>query len=178
MPVEFPASQGADPRNELAGFVLTTRDFLDELATNKGPAPRHESLFVAGLLDGLKKGWAEACSMFELLALKTSELSAQTIFDHGLFGDQLAFKFNVVRHLHGQYQKIGKAGLRKLLEAIDTLLGSIVEACMVAKGAKEIKEYFEHSLDDGMQTQPEPKPEPGPKPKSEPKSKSKPVKRT
>jgi hypothetical protein len=155
MPVEnFPTYPGSgDPRPALAEYVRTTRNFLDELAdTNIPSAPTpSETLFFPSLLEPLRKAWKEARSQFELLALKISELSAERIFDHGLFGDQLAFKFEAVNFLHGRYKQMGKRVLRKLLEAIDTLLGSIIEACMIAKGAKEIKEYFEHSLDDGQQ---------------------------
>jgi hypothetical protein len=142
----FPAFTGSgNPRPFLNDFVLWTRNFLDDLVT--------ETYFYEPLRDGLKKAWSEARSIFELVALKTSELSVEKIFDHGLFGFQLKFKSDVINHLLGLF-KNSAVVLRKLLEAIDTLLDSIADAIGFGEGAKEIKEFFEHALDDEELLQP------------------------
>ena len=76
-------------------------------------------------------------------------INDRAIYEHGLHGAQLRLKFSVIRFLHARYLNIPGVGqLRRLIEAIDTLLKSILGAAGVGEGIKEIKEYIEHSLTD------------------------------
>lgn len=156
MAVEFPTFGGdpaEDPRSTLRAFVAALRQFLDELIFENRD-PRDEPLFYEALLPSMRPAWEEALPLFEevLAAIgptdRSTRLSNEAIISHGLWGAQLRFKLSVIRYLHGRYLGLGKRALRRLLEAIDTLLSSILSAIPAGEGIKEIKEYIEHSLDD------------------------------
>ncbi|HLI13374.1 MAG TPA: hypothetical protein VKY65_17410 [Alphaproteobacteria bacterium] len=148
MPVDFPVYEGGDSRRALGAFVIAARDFLAELIeTNRDP--RGQSLFHEELLLEMRAAWAEAYPEFERVARATRELGEAQIRDHGLYGAQLRFKLTVVRFLYGRYLQLGGIGpLRRVIDAIDTLLKSILGALGAGEGIKEIKEYIEYSLED------------------------------
>ena len=67
----------------------------------------------------------------------------------GSMARNLSCKLSAIRFLHNRYLTLaGKGTLRRLIEAIDTLLKSILGALGAGEGIKEIKEYIEHSLSD------------------------------
>lgn len=156
MAVEFPSfsgDPGEDPRATLRRFIETVRQFLDELIF-EGRDPTGEPLFHEVLFSSMGPAWEEAHPLFDDVidvirsTDRPSRLSNEAIVSHGLWGAQLRFKLSVIRYLHGRYLALGKGTLRRLLEAIDTLLSSILSAIGAGEGIKEIKEYIEHSLGD------------------------------
>ena len=155
MAVEFPIFSGdpaEDPRATLRNYIETIRQFLDELITGNLDS-KGAPLFHEALVPSMRIAWEEALPLFPDLmdAIRStdrpSRLSNEAIVSHGLWGAQLRFKLSVIRYLHDRYLASGKRTLRRLLEAIDTLLGSILAALPYGEGIKEIKEYLEHSLD-------------------------------
>jgi hypothetical protein len=155
MAFEFPIFSGdpsEDPRETLRSFIEALRQFLDELIL-EGRDPRGEPLFHDALRAYMRPAWEEGRPLFAEVvdAIRSrdgrSRLSNEAILSRGLWGAQLRFKLSVFRYLHGRYLTLGKGALRRLLEAIDTLLSSIVSAIGGAEGIKEIQQYIEHSLD-------------------------------
>jgi hypothetical protein len=139
--VNFPELTNDNPRNALGDFVIQTRNFLDDLVRNK------TGLFHPELLAGMTDAWRDAYALFEPIAARARELSLEAILEHGLYGAQLKFKLAVVRFLHEKF--LSDTGvLRRLIGAIDTLLGSILGALHANEAIKEIKEFIEHSLKD------------------------------
>jgi hypothetical protein len=155
MAFEFPIFSGdpsEDPRETLRSFIEALRQFLDEL-TLEGRDSRGEPLFYDVLRPYMRPAWEEGRPLFAEVAdaIRSndgrSRLSNEAILSRGLWGAQLRFKFSVFRYLHGRYLTLGKGALRRLLEAIDTLLSSILSAIGGGEGIKELQEYIEHSLD-------------------------------
>lgn len=156
MAFQFPIFSGnpaEDPRETLRSFIEALRQFLDELIL-EGRDPSGEPLFYDILLPYMRPAWDEGRPLFaEVLdAIRSadgrSRLSNEAILSRGLWGAQLRFKLSVFRYLHGRYLTMGKGALRRLLEAIDTLLTSILAAIGGGEGIKEIQKYIQHSLDD------------------------------
>ncbi len=71
------------------------------------------------------------------------------IQEHGLSGRHLRFKLEVIRYLNGRYAATGKGILKKLLDAIDTLLKSIIKAAGLGDAAEKLKDFIKDSIDDG-----------------------------
>jgi hypothetical protein len=124
VPVYDPAT---DPRPVLYQFVISVRDFLDELV-REGRDPAGTPLFVERLVEFMRPAWEEGRPIFERLAVAITDASLDRLREHGLSGRQLHFKLEVIRYLNEQYLAIGKGILKKLLDAIDTLLKSIIKA--------------------------------------------------
>ena len=155
MAFEFPIFSGdpaEEPRETLRAFIEALRQFLDELIL-ESKDPRGEPLFYDALRSYMRPAWEESRPLFADLieAIRSpdgrSRLSNEAILSRGLWGAQLRFKLSVFRYLHGRHLTLGKGALRRLLEAIDTLLSSIISAVGGCEGIKEIQEYIEHSLD-------------------------------
>jgi hypothetical protein len=144
VPVYDPAS---DPRRILAHFVISVRDFIDELV-RENRDPRGRPLFVEGLLEFMRPGWEEGRPIFESLAVAISDARLDRVQEHGLSGQQLRFKLEVIRYLNQRYLAIGKGILKKLLDAIDTLLKSIIKAAGLGDAAEELKDFIKDSIDD------------------------------
>lgn len=144
VPVYDPA---ADPRPVLYQFVLSVRDFLDELV-REGRDPTGTPLFVERLVEFMRPAWEEGRPIFERLAVAIGDASLGRLQEHGLSGRQLHFKLEVIRYLNEQYLAIGKGILKKLLDAIDTLLKSIIKAAGLGDAAEELKDFIKDSIDD------------------------------
>jgi hypothetical protein len=148
MPVEFPTYGGeGDPRPALRAFVLAVRDLLEELArTNADPQGR--PLFYLPLLADLRAAWAEAKPAFDVVAGRIENISDQSIAEHGLSGNQLKFKLNVIRFIYERYLSVGKGIIKKLLDIIDDLLKSILDAIGGGGAVEEIKDFIKDSVDE------------------------------
>lgn len=146
MAAEFPVYESGSPRPVLAAYIISTRDFLADLVQQK-LHPNGDELFHQELVSPLREAWSEAVPQFQIVANETLRLTDPMLGDCGLFGAQLRFKLSVVRFLHRRYLEIPGVGpLRRLIDAIDTLLESILKAVGVGEGVKEIKDYIKHSL--------------------------------
>ncbi|MBS0223702.1 MAG: hypothetical protein JSR91_23490 [Proteobacteria bacterium] len=143
VPVYDPAT---DPRPVLYQFVISVRDFLDELV-REGRDPTGTPLFVERLLGFMGPAWEEGRPIFEGLAVAISDASPERLREHGLSGRQLGFKLEVIRYLNEQYLASGKGILRRLLDAIDTLLKSIIKAAGLGDAAEELKDFIKDSID-------------------------------
>jgi hypothetical protein len=151
MPVQFPEFRGSesDPRDALRRFVSTVREFLAEIIqSNQDPFGR--PLFWQELLTPMRDAWDELKrnDNFGTVDGLIREISATGLGDHGLSGQQLAFKLAVIRVFHGRYLSIGKGILRKLLNIIDDLLKSILDAAGAGGAILEIKDFIKDSIDD------------------------------
>lgn len=146
MPVEFPTGQG-EPRAELVTFVHRVQEFLDELVDSNRD-PFGNPLFYPELLELMRGAWGEGRPEVERVAILIRNAPLDRLGQHGLTGRQLRFKLGVIGHFNRLYISTGKSYLRKLLEVVDILLKSILEAVGAGGALSELKEYIEKSLDD------------------------------
>ena len=151
MPVVFPEFGGGDegPRGALVSFVRAVHDFLAELIqSNRDRQGQH--LFLEDLLRPMGRAWQEVEQQryFADVERGIERLTDGQLRDHGLFGWQLAFKLAVIRFFHQRYLAAGKGILRKLLDIIDDLLKSILEAIGGGGAIAEIKDFIKDSIDE------------------------------
>jgi|GEM_PF-2620916 hypothetical protein len=153
MPVEFPTFDGDDdPPLVLANFLKAVRKFLAELVETDRDS-LGDRLFVRALRNEMLAAWEEAQVHFDL-AIERAENSylrlqpGNALYEHGLYGRQLRFKLAVIRYFYGQYLSVGKGILKKLIEMIDDLLKSILDAIGAGGAISEIKDFIKDSIDD------------------------------
>ena len=150
MPVEFPAfSSDGDPRNTLVLFVRAVHDFLGEIVeSNHDRFTR--PLFWEELLPPMRGAWREVEEHrhFPEVESRIQRLTEAQFRDHGLYGQQLAFKLAVIRFFYGRYLSFGKGILKKLLDIIDDLLKSILDAIGSGGAISEIKDFIRDSIQD------------------------------
>lgn len=151
MPVEFPQFRVGDddPHDTLRRFVMAVHDFLDELVESNRD-PTGQTLFLEQLLDAMRRAWQEVRhdEHFPRAMNRIRELNEEQLRDHGLYGWQLTFKLAVIRLFHGRYLSVGKGILRKLLDIIDGLLKSILDAIGGHGAIAEIKDFIKDSVDE------------------------------
>ncbi len=120
----------------------------------------HDLLHDALLSDRPRSLWSEAPQLLELarsaferdvlraaeeLHVAIHEIPEVKLIGHGLVGFSARFKFNVIAFLSGLWDRAGgaftvRAGFKRVVEAIDGPLGSLVEAAGVGGAIKEFKE--------------------------------------
>ncbi len=149
MNVKFPRFSGkGDPRSTLVHFMWAVHKFLDELVrSNRDPTGR--PLFWKQLLKPMRDAWREAEQnhYFSDVESRIRKLTSEKWREHGLYGRQLAFKLAVIRFFLTRYQSIGKSILRKLLNIIDDLLKSILEAVGGGGAISELKDFIKDSIE-------------------------------
>lgn len=146
MPVQFPQYAGVgDNRRVLAEYIHTIALFLDEIVRT-GTDYQGGPLFDERLLPPMRAAWEEARPRFDYVAARAAEIGPGAIAEHGLAGRQLQYKLAVVEHRNGIFRSLGGVlGFRRVIEAIDTLLKSILDAAGVGGGLAEIKDYIGHA---------------------------------
>ncbi len=136
-------------RKDIFEFVVKVHDFLREIISK--PIGEAGLLFIEPMLPELLAAWTEFTENFQIqkaeqLVFRTSAVTLQA---HGLYGTQLRAKLSLVRFRFEQFSlhKTKKA-LLKLIDAIDTLLSSILSATGIDEALKELKELLRDSVDD------------------------------
>lgn len=153
MPVEFPQfSGGGDPTDTLDEFVKQVHDFLAEIVRSDRDPISAEPLFEQELVPAMRAAWDEVkrAGLFDDVGMRIRDARPRpeaTFGPHGLTGQQLRFKLAVIRFFHGRYiARGGRRLLKKLLDIIDDLLDSILEALGVEGAISEIKDFIKDSI--------------------------------
>ena len=108
-------------------------------------------MFEAELREEMRAAWNDASPQFEEVAVAVANLPVDSVRRHGLAGPQLRFKLATVRYWTERLQGGGaNAGfvLRRLLDAIDTLLDSLLAATCAGSSLKELRDAVRDSVSD------------------------------
>jgi len=95
------------------------------------------------VLDAARAALDEFHQQQQIQKIVTSidQASTSVLSSHGLNGAQLQFKLKNVEHRERRFRFRPLAGpLRRLVQAIDTLLDSILDALHIGKALKELKD--------------------------------------
>ena len=144
---EFVIVDTDDDRERLIGFVRFVEALLAEIVRD-GKDPQGRRLFFEPLLAPMHEAWETGRNEFRALQAALLDLSAAAMDRHGLSRPQLTFKLSVVRHFSALFNSHGKRWLRRLLDVIDTLLKSILDAIGVGGAAGELKDMIRDSIDE------------------------------
>ena len=141
----FDALPSASPTARCRSFVLFVRDALNELATGN----EYNNMFVANLRDHMRHAWEDAEPQFDALQNAIAQLDADTVTRHGLAGPQLDFKLATVAHWATRFSGGATTDvLRRLLDAINNLLHSLLDATGTGSALSELKDAIRDALDD------------------------------
>ena len=132
-------------REELERFVSGTVRLIGDVAT------QHTHLFPPKLHQDIAAAWSEFDQDFDrerALSL-AREIPEERAIWAGLYGAQLQLKLAVVRYWRSKWNRFstGKV-LKKLLDAIDTVLDSLIAATGLDEALKELKDILSNSIDD------------------------------
>lgn len=132
-------------REELERFVSGTVDLLGSLATE------HLDRFPAELRPDISAAWSEFQSDFH--RNRAQETARNIRRDRaiwaGLYGAQLRLKLAVVSYWRRKWNlNFSTKILKKLLDAIDTVLDSLIAATGLDEALKELKDILGNSIDD------------------------------
>ena len=139
-----------DAQAQLLQFVEELHDFLRRFVNE--PYDREGKLLVLEeMQDELRNAWRDFDEDFSLGRAKSVifETRPERLQTHGLYGGQLGAKLSLIRIRMGRFlDGITKRGLLKLIDAMDTLLDSIISATGLDGALKEMKDLLRNSVDE------------------------------
>jgi hypothetical protein len=146
---------GNSDHERLVNFVDSLERFMEQLikeASGKG-------YFIPGFDDDYSSAWSELKPSFSALLHATVKANPDALQLHGLYGSQLNFKLNVINHFADSFFELSSGGwgstdkvrklLKKLLEAIDKFLASLIDAVGAGGAVAEYKDFLESIIEDG-----------------------------
>jgi hypothetical protein len=131
-------------RETLVSFLRSTYDLLRNIYT-EGVDPKGEPLVPDDFRELLSDAWSEFAENFNLeeAERRIRGLSPARMIAFGLFGAQLRLKLRVIDRLRENWlTNGGKEILKKLIDAIDTLLDSLLAATGIDEALKELKDIL------------------------------------
>ena len=121
-------------------FLQDTKLFLWRLT-------RHSSAFIHELYNDVSNAWDNAQESFEDARDRLNKVAQETLEEHGLTGDQLRLKLrNVEKYFGDLISGMGSTALEKLLNVVNNLLDSIIQALGIPGVIKEIKDAIKSAL--------------------------------
>jgi hypothetical protein len=132
-------------REEIERFVSSTVDLLRSVSTE------HLHLFPEELRQNISAAWGEFERDFNRTrALETArKIRRDRAIWAGLYGAQLGLKLSVVSYWRRKWNlKVTGKFLKKLLDAIDTVLDSLIAATGLDEALKELKDILSNSVDE------------------------------
>lgn len=125
----------------LRGLYELLQDVIEKGADNRGQPIFHEEL-----LGPMREAFEELGDHFQRLHVAIPKTPKERIFDHALRGRQLSFKLRVVRFFADRFALTGEPSpLRKLLDTLEGLLDSIIDAAGTGGAVKEFKDFVRNS---------------------------------
>lgn len=147
---EFPSTEdfGGSDVDLMQQFVSALWDLLHRVVEG-GADFQGQPLFEPVLQERMYPALMDTRPHFDRLQAEIPEIDAGRISDHALEGQPLRFKLSVVRHWYDRFVIAGGTGLfRRLLDALEGLLDSIIDAAQLGGAVKEIKEAIRNSTSD------------------------------
>src|SRR5215213_1115881 len=137
-----------DDREKLVEFLKSTLALIRSLATD------HLNLFPQDLRPTIAAAWSEFEADFNQPQAEATirAIRSDRAIWAGLYGAQLNLKLAVIQHWRQEWEGtrtsfgFGKKILKKLIDAIDTVLGSIIAATGLDEALKELKDILSNSL--------------------------------
>ena len=139
-----------EAKKYLGDFLGETLDFL-KMLVHKGADAEDRPFFVEKLLPEIREAWEEFREEFNVENAQklVNETPGSVLQSYGLYGSQLRLKLSAISSWRERFLgKRTKKLLLRLLDAIDTLLDSLIQAAGIDKAIKEIKDILRNSIDE------------------------------
>ena len=83
---------------------------------------------------------------FDRLRERIPEIPKENVVDHALEGPQLTMKLRIVRYFADNFQELGGVSVfKRLLDSLEGLLDSIIDASGTGGAVKEFKDFVRSS---------------------------------
>ena len=143
---------GNTPQSQLAQLVLQTRDLLQGLIRQ----PEYRQVFFPDAQPLMWEAWSRVSSRFEPYAEKVRSAESAVLEEHGLTDVELWFKLTAINLLANRFftvfpeapLSIGRRLVSKLLEIIDKVLKSLIDAVPGGGAITEYKDICESLISD------------------------------
>ena len=139
---------GQTDRNLLISFLNAVYELLAQ-AVETTRDPLGGELFVEELIGPMQAAFPELREYFGRVEAAVRELPNVRMIEHGLTGPQLRFKLAGVSYRDGIYRQLGRIfHFKGLLDTLEALLDSILDAAGIGGAIKEFKEAVRNSTRD------------------------------
>ncbi len=137
-------------RDRLVDFLKDTLSLIAELIA-EGKDRQGNRVLPTEFLPSFRAAWREFKEQF---SFEQAQATIRTALNDrlvwaGLYGEQLALKLSTVANLRSRYFSLGGGKwLKKLLDAIDRLLDSLIAATGVDEALKELKDILSDNVEE------------------------------
>ncbi len=164
---------GENDKDRILNFVNELEKFLEEIIRTDGG---NNSYFISDLYPSMLSAWEMQRNHFRKIKAKIGAVSIENLERHGLLGSELEFKFSGINYLWSDFSSFTTLSdeeverkllplfwppmlirhprklylrwlLKTLLEAIDKVLPSILDAIGASGAVAEFKGFMESSID-------------------------------
>ncbi|MGO8880171.1 MAG: hypothetical protein ACLPVO_00435 [Desulfomonilaceae bacterium] len=134
---------------ELKFFLNKTLSLLEDLAYRPVDS-RGRPFFLEDVVQQVRPAWEEFNENFNVKDAENliDKVDDTRLKSFGLYGKQLTLKLAVIDAWEKKYRSAPRKFLLKYLDAIDTLLGSLLAMAGIDEALKEIKDIFRNSIDE------------------------------
>jgi len=139
-----------EAKDRLKDFLTKSHGLIRQLVY-EGVDKDGRSFFIDDVSGLIREAWKEFEEDFKIdhAVSLIQQTSAETLKTSGLYGRQLNLKLSVVDKWKKRFsEKRIKKILLKLLDAIDTVLDSLIAATGIDQALKEIKDILRNSIDE------------------------------
>jgi len=141
---------GVSDRTALIDFMVAVRDILQQVVEWRG------LLFAKELRQPIADAWLEVQSAFDDVDVRLRSVEGDEIVSDdelakiGLTGKQLELKLKGFNSTWGRFKQWGTVkALKKLLDWIDIILGSLASIIPGADAIEEFKDSAKQAIEDG-----------------------------
>ena len=150
-PIQF-GEPGDKPQIQLSQLVLQTRDLLDGLIQQ----PEYRKVFYPDPQMLKWEAWSSVSNRFEPYAANVRNAEVAVLGEHGLTEAELWFKLAAINFLANRFftlfpgapLSVGRRLVSKLLEVIDKVLKSLIDAVPGGGAITEYKDICESLISD------------------------------
>ena len=143
MPIPEPNFLDGSDAEKRAAFITWVERVLTQIVTHP-----EEWNIPLQLRAPMTAAFNQVRPLFEDLAPFAADIGLRGVEEHGLGGDQLEFKLRTVEFWANRVNQanFGTGLIRRLLDAIDTLLDSILDALGIGGSIQEIKDAIRDAI--------------------------------
>jgi len=146
---QFLDNPSQNERERIQQFLNDVYQLLGDVI-EAGHDPKGNTLISdRDVLREVRAAWADSGQYFESAHRAVREVPERRLHEHGLYGNQLGAKFTVTgRHWTRFLSRGGGRLFRRLIEVIDDLLDSILQALGASGAISELKDLVKNATDE------------------------------
>lgn len=146
---DFIDNPSLDERERIQQFLKDVQALLAGVVETGEDTNGNRLIRDADVLREVRAAWTDSGQYFQDAHTSVADVPNRRLREHGLYGNQLGAKFTVTGRHWKRFVNIGGGRLfRKLVDVIDDLLDSILQAVGASGAISEIKDLVKNATDD------------------------------